>query len=310
MDLKETLNYNKPNLSYNTINTYIILLTNLYKSLDLNEPLNVDFFIKNYSHIFEFLKDKNLNSRKTILAAIITLLGNNSIVDLYRKKMMEDIYIKKKTDESQLMNEKEKENNLSQEEIKKVYNYYYKKYQNLELKKNNFGILNQNDYSTYQSFILLSLISGIFIPPRRLLDYTNLKFEDDGINNFYKKGTLYFKKYKTNKIYGEQIIKLPYKLNIIIKQFIFYRVYNKDYYKNDYFFITINNKELTPSQMNHYINNIFSNVLQKKINIGINGIRHSYLTAIYEHIPKFEKMKEIANNMGHSINQALLYIKK
>ena len=169
-------------------------------------------------------------------------------------------------------------------------------------------MLNKKDYFIYQSYILLCLISGIFIPPRRLLDYTNLKFNNDNINNFYKKGYLYFKKYKTDKIYGEQKIKIPQKLDTIIKQFIKYRFLND--YGNDNFFITINNKQLTPSQLNQYINIVFSNVLQRKINIGINGLRHSYITAKYENIPSIKDIKKTAENMGHSVNQALLYIKK
>lgn len=309
MDLiKENLKKNRPNLSDNTIKTYISLLNNLFKKISVNSNLNIDFFINEHKKILDYLNNENLNSRKTTLAAIVSLLDNNPIVGIYRDKMMEDIKEKKNIDDEQMMNEKQNKNILSQEDIKTVYNYYYKRYLSLDIKKNNFDKLNKNDYFIYQSYILLCLISGIFIPPRRLLDYTNLKFNDDKINNYYKRGILYFKKYKTNKIYGEQKIKLPHKLDTIIKQFIKYRFLND--YGNDHFFITINNKQLTPSQLNQYINIVFSNVLQKKINIGINGLRHSYITSKYENIPKLIDIKKTAENMGHSINQALLYIKK
>ena len=65
--------------------------------------------------------------------------------------------------------------------------------------------LNKDDFNIYQSYILLCLISGIYIPPRRLLDYTDLKIIDDEKNNYYneKKQTLIFRKYKTEKKYGE-----------------------------------------------------------------------------------------------------------
>jgi hypothetical protein len=309
MDLiKEKLKENRPNLSDNSIKTYISLLNNIYKKVNINDTFNIDFFLKYYKDILKYLNNENLNSRKTILAAIVSLLGNNSIVEIYRHKMMDDISKKNYIDDEQLMDEKQSKNILNQEEIKTVYNYYYKRYLSLDIKKNNFDMLNKKDYFIYQSYILLCLISGIFIPPRRLLDYTNLKFNNDNINNFYKKGYLYFKKYKTDKIYGEQKIKIPQKLDTIIKQFIKYRFLND--YGNDNFFITINNKHLTPSQLNQYINIVFSNVLQRKINIGINGLRHSYITAKYENIPSIKDIKKTAENMGHSVNQALLYIKK
>lgn len=309
MDLiKENLKKNRPNLSDNSIKTYISLLKNIYKKVNINDTFNIDFFIKNYKDILNYLNNENLNSRKTVLAAIVSLLGNNSIVEIYRHKMMDDISKKNYIDDEQLMDDKQIKNILTQEEIKTVYNYYYKRYLSLDIKKNNFDMLNKKDYFIYQSYILLCLISGIFIPPRRLLDYTNLKFNNDNINNFYKKGYLYFKKYKTDRIYGEQKIKLPQKLDTIIKQYIKYRFLND--YGNDNFFITINNKQLTPSQLNQYINIIFSNVLQRKINIGINGLRHSYITAKYENIPSIKDIKKTAENMGHSVNQALLYIKK
>jgi len=308
MDIKEILIKNRPNLTNSTIKTYISLLNNIYKKVKINEPFNINFFIKNYLPILNYLNNENLNTRKSILASIVSLLGDNNIVDIYRDRMMNDIETKKKIDEEQLMDDKQKENILTQEEIKIIYNYYYNKYKALPVKKNIYDKLNKEDYFNYQSFILLSLISGIYIPPRRLLDFTNLKFNDDLKNNYYKKGTLYFRNYKTNHIYGEQYIKLPLKLDTLIKQYIKYRTSND--YNSDYFFINQSNQEMSTSYMNQYINIIFGNVLNRKINIGINGLRHSYITNKYDNMPKLKDMQQMATGMGHSINQALLYIKK
>lgn len=308
MEIKDILIKNRPNLTASTIKTYISLLNNIYKKVNLNGDLNIEFFIKNYIPILNYLNNENLNSRKTILAAIVSLLGSHDIVNIYRDRMMNDIETKKNIDEDQLMNDKQKENILSQEEIKTVYNYYYNKYKSLPFKKNIFDKLNKEDYFNYQSFILLSLISGIFIPPRRLLDFTNLKFNDDNENNYYKKGTLYFRNYKTNHIYGEQKIKLPLKLDTLIKQYIKYRGLNN--YGSEYFFINQSNNEMSPSYMNQYINIIFGNVLKKKINIGINGLRHSFITDKYDNIPSIKEMNYIAEGMGHSLATAFTYIKK
>jgi len=100
------------------------------------------------------------------------------------------------------MNQKQIKNKLSIEDINKVFKIYYNKFIALKLKGQT---LNKDDFFIYQSYILLCLISGLYIPPRRLLDYTNLKINDDGENNYYdeKKGQLIFRKYKTEKKYGE-----------------------------------------------------------------------------------------------------------
>jgi hypothetical protein len=87
--------------------------------------------------------------------------------------------------------------------LDKVFKMYYNKVIGLKITLDKD--LNKDDFNIYQSYILLCLISGIYIPPRRLLDYTDLKIIDDEKNNFYneKKQTLIFRKYKTEKKYGE-----------------------------------------------------------------------------------------------------------
>ena len=165
--------------------------------------------------------------------------------------------------------------------------------------------LNKNDFYIYQSYILLCLISGQYIVPRRLMDYTDLKIIDDEKNNYYneKKQLLLFRKYKTEKKYGEQIINIPDKLNRILK------AYKKYLQKNNIeYFFTNNDKPLNPSQLNIWINKIFSDAINRKINIGVGGLRHSYLSNKYKNIPALKDMIKTSQQMGHSLNQALLYV--
>ena len=42
----------------------------------------------------------------------------------------------------------------------------------------------------------------------------------------------------------------------------------------------------------------------------MNGIRHEFLSDKYKNIPALLELQKTASNMGHSIDQALLYIKK
>ena len=61
MDIKEILIKNRPNLTNSTIKTYISLLNNIYKKVKINEPFNINFFIKNYLPILNYLNNENLN---------------------------------------------------------------------------------------------------------------------------------------------------------------------------------------------------------------------------------------------------------
>jgi hypothetical protein len=61
---------------------------------------------------------------------------------------------------------------------------------------------------------------------------------------------------------------------------------------------------LTPVKRNQRLNKIFG----KKVSCNI--LRHSFLTEKYKDIPAIKQMQETANDMGHSINEALMYVKK
>ena len=105
--IKEQILQNKPNISDNSIKTYLSLLKNIFnKFSNTNDELNKQFFIDNYKLIIEELQKENLNSRKTKLSSIVVLLGDEPINENYKFNMMNDIHLKKAEDEDQLMNDK------------------------------------------------------------------------------------------------------------------------------------------------------------------------------------------------------------
>ena len=57
--------------------------------------------------------------------------------------------------------------------------------------------LNMTDLQTIQQYIILCLLSGIFIAPRRSLDYTEFKISniDKDTDNYLDKNELVFNKY-------------------------------------------------------------------------------------------------------------------
>jgi integrase len=127
-----------------------------------------------------------------------------------------------------------------------------------------------------------------------------IKNYDKNKDNYILKNKFIFNKYKTSKFYGKQEIIINDELFKLLKKYIKLNPYNSDYLFNN-----LKGEKLSNITMNQKFNKIFDN---KKISI--NAIRHSYLSKIYKDIPKLENMKNTANNMGHSIEQALLYIQK
>jgi hypothetical protein len=292
---------NKPKLSKSSIKTYISILKNLY--YNINEPgskFNPEFF-EDSKKILQYLKDKPSQNRKTILAAIITFNGDNKNNEEYRNIMYDDadnshneIIKQKKTD-------KQKKNWVSEDDIKKKYNELNIKLNKiLKIKKDEE--LSQYEYQLFQNIIILALMSGIYIPPRRL-EYIDMKIKNYNKNtDNYKIGDkLYFNKYKSAKFYGEQINKLPKELNLLINKFI---KYNDKFIDTDYLLVDNNNNKLSNVQLNQRINKIFGK------NVGVNGFRHSFITEKNSNIPNLTELMDEANQMGHSLEKHLEYIKK
>ena len=66
----------------------------------------------------------------------------------------------------------------------------------------------------------MCLYSNVFIPPRRLIDYTEFKMREinPDTDNYMNKNTFIFNKYKTAKVYGKQTIDIPVQLRNILNK--------------------------------------------------------------------------------------------
>jgi len=158
-----------------------------------------------------------------------------------------------------------------------------------------------NDLQTIQNYIILCLLGGIFIAPRRSLDYTEFKIKsinkDD--DNYLDKNELVFNKYKTAKFYNEQRVAIPKELKSILTKWV--KTNNSDYLLYD-----SNGSKLTSVKLNQRLNKIFG----KKASVNL--LRHSYLTDKFgDEIERSKKMSNIAEDMGTSSAQVIgTYIKK
>ena len=152
-------------------------------------------------------------------------------------------------------------------------------------------------------FLLVAFLSGAVMPPRRSLDYGDLKIRnyDAKVDNYYKNfktgGKFYFNIYKTSSTYGLQTLDVPKELNTIIKKWIKLNT-------NDYMLYSTNKQKLSSPQVSRILNNAFGGK-----NISTNLLRHIYLSNIYKDVPALSQMDNLAAEMGHSRATAMEYIK-
>ena len=194
---------------------------------------------------------------------------------------------------NQNMDEKQKNNWISIDEIKEKYNAPAVDANSMLNKKK---ILNE---SVMMEFLLMSFLSGVVIRPRRSLDYSEMKKRNYDVktDNFYKGNKFFFNKYKTVKTYGIQILEVPKELKTIIKKWIKINT-------NDYIIYFSNGNKISCPQITRILNKVFGK------NTSTSMLRHIYLTNVYEDILQINKMENLANEMGHSVITAMEDIKR
>ena len=287
--VSKTIHEQRHKLSTSSLKTYVSTLVNLHKKL-ANSDENIDWFKTNAKEILEHLHDTPPKQRKSILAALYVLTNESN----FRTQMILDCKTVNDDYKNQRMTPSEKTNWVSTADIHIIYN---------ELKSKVDAMFSHKaipNIQTIVEYFLLAFLGGIEMPPRRSLDYSLLKIRNFNPkeDNYYRSGKLVFNKYKTSGTYGKQVLEVPSDLNKMIKRWIKLN-------KEDYMLVSSNSHQLSSPQINRLLNKIFGG---KKVSTDL--LRHIFLTQFYTNIPSFKDMDELAHNMGHSINQALLYIKR
>ena len=153
----------------------------------------------------------------------------------------------------------------------------------------------REDILNLQKYVMLCVYT--IIPPRRLQDYTLMKVKNysKDKDNYYEKGTFYFRTYKTAKFLGMQKEKVPKNLESLLTKWIKWR--GSDHLFTDYY-----GKEFQSAGMTKALNSIFH---PKRISV--NQLRHIYITEKCG--PMLKQLEEVASSMGHSEGQQKLYVK-
>jgi integrase len=147
-------------------------------------------------------------------------------------------------------------------------------------------------------FLLYRSWGVVDLAPRRSQDYKSCKLEIMiprktiiiNLGNFIQC-------LKTAKRTGYKVIDVPKELNVILKKWVKINT-------NDYMLYSTNGNKLSSPQVTRILNKVFDK------NVSSSMLRHIYLTNKYKDIPALSKMEEVAADMGHSVKQAMEYIKR
>ena len=290
MNIKEELKELRPNLSEGSLKTYTSILKNLHKKVFENKDIEKSDFNES-RRILTHLQDMPANKRKTILSALVVMTDKNE----YREMMNGDVSDYNKEIQKQEKSETQQDNWIETDQIREVFDKLENDAKILFKKSNKTNA----DMQQIQNYVIIALLGGIFIPPRRS-EYVYMKIRNvnKDEDNYIDKNKFVFNKYKTSKTYGKQEVAIPQQLKNILNRWI--AINDGDYLLRDK-----NGNPMTSIKLNQYMNRIFGG---KKI--AVNAMRHTYLTDKYKQTS--EENKKLAKDMtemGSSTNMADTYIK-
>lgn len=282
-EIKELLKKNRPNLSVSSVITYTSMMRNLMKKMGKD----MKYILKKPDEVIEFLKDANKHTKKSYMAMMVSLTDN----DKYREEMVRNADTMKEELEKQEKTDKQKQNWMDWVEVEDRFNVLYKRTMPLMKKEK----LTTSETDDMVNLVLLALY--VLIPPRRSQDYANMKIKnyDEKTDNYLSKGRFYFNKYKTQKFYGKQDVPLPPKLKYLITRW-------NTKHDNDYLLFDKTGMPLTNVKITNRLNKIFG----KKISSSM--LRHIYLSDKFKGMPKLTEMKQLAEDMGHSLDEQQRYV--
>lgn len=309
--LMKKLKQNKPKVSQSTLDAYHSSLRILYKNVVGSEAKSLDdmyklFFTKQGMRRVVSVLDKVKKSlRKSRLASIIALCENGTknekeICDIYRDRMINDIKATDNEDEKQEKSDKQEKNWKSMEELQNKYEELKQKTTPLWKKK--AESITKKEYDTLQKYVIASLF--ILQAPRRIKDYTDLVWKKDDEKNYIdtSKKEFVFNSYKTAKTYGEQRVDVNDELLKILKKWEQKKKAMR--IRSDYVFSDRDGTPYTQPNFTRELNSIFGK------GISASMIRHIYLSEKYKDMPAMKEMEKTAEELGHSKEQMLKYIKK
>ena len=290
-NIKELIFKNKPNLTPSSIKTYLSTLKSIYSKVFNSD----DYLLTNFNNtekVLEHIKDIPASRRKSVLSSLVVLTGNEK----YKSEMLSCISQHNQVVSKQEKTEKQKANDITQEELKDIYDDLVNEAKMIYKKKK----INDKDIQTLQSYILISLMNGEFIPPRRSTDWCEFKLYNinDDKCNYMDKNQFVFNTFKNSNTKGQQKIDVPIDLKNIIEKY-------RKVSENEYLLYDLNGTKMNSTK----ITQKFNKILGRKAST--NSMRHLFLSSKYSGL--IETKKELAADMkamGSSAEQECVYVQK
>jgi len=288
--IREYIQSKRPSLSKSSVTTYSSILKSLFAKVFGDGEVDFEKF-NNTEKVLAFLKDMPPNRRKTILSSLVIITDDKQ----YRDLMADDV---REYNEEISKQEKSPDQIASWVDTAQVREVCEALRKNAELiyKKKQ---LSSGDLQQIQNYIIMALLGGIYISPRRSKDFCDFKIKniDKEKDNYLEKSKLVFNSYKTAKTYGKQELAVPIQLKNIIAKWVKVN-------PTEYLLFDTNLGKLTAVKLNQRLNKIFD----KKV--GVNQLRHTYLTDKFAETSKQTKeLDKDMTEMGSSTAMATTYIK-
>lgn len=284
-----------PDVKASSLNTFSANLNSLfYYSHDKKTELDMDWF-SNHKEVEDNIKDRPKSSQKTIYASLLRILPKD---EYYKKKMIELGSEIKNDLSTNTKNQKQEEAWKSTGEIQSIYDDLYNRAKPF---LNSKAEVSDKDLKNVIDLVLFALTSGLFIAPRRSLDWTELRIRGDidkEKQNYIDKNEFVFNTFKTSAKYpSAQRVPIPKTLKTLLTKAIKVNKY-------DYLLVSTTGVKLTSASITQRLNKLFGSKTSTSM------LRHIYLSNVYKDMPNIKEMKELADNMGHKLDTAFEYVKK
>jgi len=280
------------------------------KKLNSNKPFGDFSFLEDVPLVLEKISKYKESTKKNYLVSIVSVLSlfldNPTIKTLHDKYYSLMLNKKEEIDKADIgeMSEKQSENWINWDEVKKKYSELNSEVDGFYKKKT----IDDNQYNTLLAFALLSLY--VLIPPRRNKDYQLMRVvnafttEYDNNYNYYNLAMkrFVFNNYKTARKYGRFDQPVTAALQKALNKYLKHREQrlNVDDLDNQPLLIKADG---TPLNKSNDITRLLNKVFGKSI--GSSMLRHIFITDKYGDL--FKATKNDSDSMGHSLEEQRKY---
>jgi len=290
----------KPDLAKKSAKTYTSLIANLWKNKYGDKPFDWNWFDNSAEDVIQFVSElkKPDTSKKTNFIALLGATGDSR----YKDEILKLNVPIREQELKQEKTEKQEHNWMEFFEIEKIVQAYAAKAIPLLKGAQTGKTLTPVERTGVQNYILLALTTGVFFPPRRSEDWTDLKLvtvrgKKVPEFNFIRAKKFHFVAYKTADKYGHQILDIPPALSRILQMW-------KKVNGSEWLLSKEDGTKMESYNVTKILNRIFGKALSTSM------LRHIYLSHHYAEAPPLKEMDELATKMGHSVGTAMTYVKR